>query len=52
MSFTLSEREHDEYRTMEMKEAYGGIFISDFLLFLVKISNITSVRCGKKKNRY
>ena len=25
--------EHDEYRTMEMKEAYGGIFISDFLLF-------------------
>lgn len=25
--------EHDEFRTMEMKEAYGGIFISDFLLF-------------------
>lgn len=44
--------EHDEYRTMEMKEAYGGIFISDFYCFLVKISNITSVRCGKKKNRY
>lgn len=25
--------EHDEYRTIEMQEAYGGIFVSEFLLF-------------------